>query len=400
MARRRDFVQCLKFPGKSTENPPARAASAACQAPAKRRNCRAMTGKRIGILTSGGDCAGLNPVIRAVVYRATSYGWQVVGIRNGTAGLLARPVASKELTLEDVGGDMLRRGGTILGTTNKGDPFAYPLPDGKLVDRSDEVVEGYRQLALDALIGAGGDGSLHILRKLAEKGGIPLVAIPKTIDNDLGLTEVSIGHATALSMATDALDHLQPTAASHSRVMVLEVMGRDAGHIALAAGIAGGADVILIPEIPYSFAHVSAKIERVKAEGRNFALVVVAEAVKTESGDSTLANRPGGQATYGGIGHYIAARIAEITGAETRVTVLGHIQRGGTPNARDRIMASTFGVHAVDLIAEGRFDRMVTWSDRRVGDVPILDAIRNYQAVDPHGTLARTARGLGICLGD
>jgi phosphofructokinase-like protein len=359
-----------------------------------------MTGKRIGILTSGGDCAGLNPVIRAVVYRATGYGWQVIGIHNGTAGLLARPVESRQLTLEDVSGDMLRRGGTILGTTNKGDPFAYPLPDGRLVDRSNEVIEGYRQLELDALIVAGGDGSLHILRKLAEKGGIPLVAIPKTIDNDLGLTEVSIGHASAVSTATDALDHLQPTAASHSRVMVLEVMGRDAGHIALSAGIAGGADVILIPEIPYSLAQVAAKIERLKAEGRNFALVIVAEAVKMESGETTLAHRPGGQMTYGGIGHYIAARIAQITGAETRVTVLGHIQRGGTPNARDRIMASTFGVHAVDLIGEGRFDRMVTWNARNVGDVPILDAVRNYQAVDPWGTLATTARGLGVCLGD
>ncbi len=353
--------------------------------------------QRIGILTSGGDCAGLNPAIRAVVHRAVlGYGWQVIGIRNGTAGLLARPVEWMALTPSETDIELLRRGGTILGSTNKGDPFAYPMPDGRVIDRSNEVIEGYRQLHLDALIVAGGDGSLHILRKLAQQGGIPLVAIPKTIDNDLGLTEVSIGHATALSTATNALDHLQPTAASHSRVMVLEVMGRDAGHIALSAGIAGGADVILIPEIPYSFASIAAHIEALKAGGRNFALVIVAEAVKRDPND--LAEESG--AIQGSIGHYIAARIGALTGAETRVTVLGHIQRGGTPNARDRIMASAFGVRAVDLIAEGRFDRMVAWRARNVEDVPILEAIRHYQAVDPKGALAHTARGLGICLGE
>ena len=355
---------------------------------------------RIGILTSGGDCAGLNPAIRAVVHRAHGYGWQVIGIRNGTAGLFSRPAECVKLTPEIASGEMLRRGGTILGSTNKGDPFAFPLADGRLLDRSDEVIEGYRELELGALVVAGGDGSLHILRRLAEKGGIPLVAIPKTIDNDLGLTEISVGHDTAVATATDALDHLQPTAASHSRVMVLEVMGRDAGHIALSAGVAGGADVILIPEIPYRIARVAEKIDSLKAAGRNFALVIVAEAVKTETGEPVLVRHGGGQAGYGGIGHYIAERIGDATGAETRVTVLGHIQRGGMPSARDRIIASAFGVHAVDLIAEGSFDRMVAWRERRVTDVPILDAIRHYQAVDPHGTLARAARGLGICLGD
>ncbi len=360
-----------------------------------------MAGKRIGILTSGGDCAGLNAAIRAVVLHASvRYGWQVFGIHNGTAGLMARPVECRELSPADMGSEMLRRGGTILGTTNKGDPFAYPMPDGRLVDRSDEVIAGYRELKLDGLVVAGGDGSLHILRKLAQKGSIPLIGIPKTIDDDLGLTEVSIGHATAVDTATDALDHLQPTAASHSRVMVLEVMGRDAGHIALSAGIAGGADVILIPEIPYSLAAIAAKIEALKTKGRNFALVVVAEAVKTEHGDPVVKDNPGGRAGYGGIGHYMAERIAETTGAETRVTVLGHIQRGGQPDARDRIMASAFGVRAVDLMAEGRADRMVAWRDRKVDDVPILEAIRHYKAVDPEGTLARTARGLGIYLGN
>jgi 6-phosphofructokinase 1 len=301
--------------------------------------------QRIGILTSGGDCAGLNPVIRAVVSRASALGWTVVGIRNGTAGLLARPVEAIELDRRATGSEMLRLGGTILGTTNKGDPFAFPTPTAPIPHRQ---VDGYRQLRLDALIGIGGDGSLKILRELASKGAIKLVGIPKTIDNDLGLTEVSIGFETAVQAATSALDHLTPTAASHSRVMVLEVMGRDSGHIALQAGIAGGADVILIPEIPYKLARIAAKIEDLKKEGRNFALIVVAEAVQTEDGQPLLTQHTGGQATYGGIGHYISERIAELTGAETRVTVLGHVQRGGSPEPGDRVIASAFGVHAVD----------------------------------------------------
>jgi 6-phosphofructokinase 1 len=357
--------------------------------------------KRIGLLTSGGDCAGLNAVLRAVVFRAIQgYGWEVMGIHQGTAGLLARPVDAELLDLSLFTGLLLRAGGTILGTTNRGDPFDYPLSDGGRADRSDEVIEGYRELGLDALIGIGGDGSLAILRRLAQQGGINLVGIPKTIDNDLGHTEVSIGYATAVKVATDALDQLQPTAASHSRVMVLEVMGRDAGHIALNAGIAGGADVILIPEIPYRIEHVARKVEELKEQGRNFALVVVAEAVKSESGELVTRRRPGGTVTYGGIGAYIGDRIAEATGAETRITVLGHLQRGGMPTSRDRLMASVFGVHAVDLIARGDFDRMVAWSGRRVIGVPLAEAVAAYQAVEPEGPLVHTARGLGICLGD
>ncbi len=357
--------------------------------------------RRIGILTSGGDCAGLNAVVRAVVPRATEgYGGEVMGIREGIAGLLARPVAAEPLAPSHFTGAVLRQGGTLLGSTNKGDPFDYPLPDGSRLDRADEVIEGWRSLGLDALIGVGGDGSLAILRRLAQRGGIDLVAIPKTIDNDLGLTEVSVGYATAVKIATDALDHLQPTAASHSRVMVLEVMGRDAGHIALSAGIAGGADVILIPEIPYRMSLVAAKIAALKARSRNFALVVVAEAVATEEGTPVTRAQAGGASTYGGIGHYVGRRIAESTGAETRVTVLGHVQRGAMPTARDRLMASSFGVHAVDLIAAGRFDRMVAWSDRRAIDVPIAEAVASYRAVDPGGPLVHTARGLGVCFGD
>jgi phosphofructokinase-like protein len=357
--------------------------------------------KRIGILTSGGDCAGLNAVIRAVVHRATlTYGWQVVGIREGTMGLLARPVRYDVLDLGMVSGTMMRLGGTILGTTNKGDPFAFPMADGTIRDRSAEIIGGYRELGLDALIGIGGDGSFAILRRLASQGGINLVGIPKTIDNDVGLTETAIGFDTAVAVATEALDRLQPTAASHARVMVLEVMGRDAGHIAIAAGIAGGADVILIPEIPYRIEAVANKIRQVRQQGRNFALVVVSEAVRTIEGKELQREFTDGQKRFGGIGGYIGEQIAAATGAETRVTVLGHVQRGSMPSPRDRLIASAFGVHAVDLIAAGKFDRMVAWQNRQVVDVPLEDAIADYNEVELDGALVRTARGLGICLGD
>ncbi len=356
---------------------------------------------RLGILTSGGDCAGLNAALRAVVHRAVDgYGWTVVGIEQGTRGLMDRPPSAREMDLDIFDGTLMRQGGTILGTTNKGDPFAFPMADGTLRDRSDEVIEGFRMLDLDALIGIGGDGSQTILRKLAQKGGFGLVTIPKTIDNDVAETEVAIGYDTAVQVATEALDRLQPTAASHSRVMVLEVMGRDAGHIALVSGIAGGADVILIPEIPWSIGCIARRIEKVRALGRNFALVVVAEAIRTEAGEPILQSAPGEATRYGGVGHYIGGRIAEATGAEVRVTVLGHIQRGGSPDARDRLMASAFGVHAVDLVAEGKFDRMVGWRAREVIDAAIADVIAAPRLVDLAGPVVRTARGLGICLGD
>ena len=358
-------------------------------------------GKRIGILTSGGDCAGLNAVIRAVVHRAVEgYGWRVFGIREGTRGLMRRPVDCEELMLDIFTGNIMRMGGTILGTTNRGDPFDFPMPDGSRRDRSGEIVGGYRELGLDALIVVGGDGSLAIARKLAQQGGLNLVAVPKTIDNDVGLTESSVGFGTAVDVATEALDKLQPTAASHSRVMVLEVMGRDAGHIALAAGIGGGADAILIPEIPYTLDGLARKIAGLKERDRNFGLVVVAEGVKTESGEQVTLTHAEEQLRLGGIGNYFGQRIAEITGAETRVTVLGHIQRGGTPSPRDRLFASVFGVRAVDLVAQGKFDRMVAWSNRQCIDVPLEAAIAAYQVVDPVGALAETARGLGIYIGE
>jgi 6-phosphofructokinase 1 len=354
--------------------------------------------RTLALLTSGGDCAGLNAVIRAVVHRAVEgYGWHVVGIRQGTLGLLARPVDSVELGLRISDSTLLRRGGTILGTTNKGNPFAFPGPRGRKRDRSKEVIEGFRLTGADALIGVGGDGSFAILRRLAQQGGIRLVGIPKTIDNDVGATESAVGYHTAVSVATEALDRLQPTAASHDRVMILEVMGRDAGHIALAAGIAGGADVILIPEIPYRLQAVARHIDGLRRHGRNFALVVVAESVRDPGGRHVRQRQTG---TYGGIGHQLAEALAPLTGAEIRVTVLGHVQRGGEPTWSDRLVAQAFGVHAVNLVARGSFDRMVAWQNRSVVDVPLADAIVAPQTVDPLGTLVRTARGLGISLGD
>jgi 6-phosphofructokinase 1 len=360
-----------------------------------------MAEKRIGILTSGGDCAGLNAALRAVVHRAIrGYGWRVFGIRDGSLGLMNRPLGYVEFDLSIASGEMLRQGGTILGTINKGDPFAYPMPDGSKKDRSQDFVDGFRELELDALIVIGGDGSMRILNKLCKMGCVPMVGIPKTIDNDVAHTDYAIGYVTALGVATEAIDRLAPTAASHHRVMILEVMGRDVGHIALSSGIGGGADVVLIPEIPYSLEGIAAKIEEVRNEGRNHALVVVAEGCKTECGKPVSQMQTGGEVRYGGIGQYLAAKLAPMVDAETRVTVLGHVQRGGTPNMRDRLIASAFGVHAVDLIAQGKMDRMVAWQHGSVVDVPLSEIAGITRAVDPYGTLAHTARGLGIYIGE
>lgn len=356
--------------------------------------------KRIGILTSGGDCAGLNTVIRAVVHSAVgNHGWKVLGIRQATQGLMASPPEFMPLDIHQVHA-LLTAGGTVLGTTNKGDPFAFPMADGSLRDRSAEIIDGYHQLGLDAIIGIGGDGSMAILRRLAQQGNLNLVAIPKTIDNDVGVTEHSIGFDTAVNIATEALDRLHFHAASHSRVMILEVMGRDAGHIAISAGIAGGADIIIIPEIPYKIDHICRRIQERQAQGKSYSLVIVAEAVRTEDNQPVMNTDRLGQCRLGGIGQYLADQICDRSGAETRVTVLGHIQRGGTPSPLDRLIGSAFGVAAVELIAAGNFDRMVSWQNRQVVNVPISEAIAQYRAVNPQGTLVKTARSMGICLGD
>lgn len=352
--------------------------------------------KRIGILTSGGDCAGLNAVIRAVALRAHhGHGWTTVGIERGTLGLLDRPVRARTLDPARLDAALARAGGTFLGSTNRGNPFAFPMPDGSTRDRSAEIVDGARSLDLDGLVGVGGDGSLAILRRLFVPAGIAFVGIPKTIDNDVARTERALGYGTAVAIATEALDRLHPTGLSHERVMVLEVMGRDAGHIAIAAGIAGGADVVLIPEVPWQLDRVAAHIARGRAAGRTTALVVVAEA----AGQS---DAPGatGDAPPRGVGEWLASLIAKTTGFEVRATVLGHVQRGAAPTAEDRLLAAALGTRAVDLLAEGRHDRMVAWWNRQVIDVPLDKIVGRSRAVDPLGTLVHTARGLGICLGD
>lgn len=357
--------------------------------------------KTIGVLTSGGDCAGLNAVIRAVVQRAGhAYGWRVLGIHDGTHGLLKRPLEYEELTLKLFTGNILRMGGTILGTVNKGDPFAFEMPDGRIEDRSEAFVEGCQELGISGLIGIGGDGSLAILHKLTEGKGIDFIGVPKTIDNDVPLTEFSVGFSTAVNSAVDALDSLQPTAASHDRVMILEVMGRDAGHIALNAGIAGGADVILIPEIPFSVENIAEKIASLAEVDRHHALIICAEAARTKDGESVMKTNTEGRSNYGGIGQQLSEQIAAMTGAETRITVLGHVQRGGIPCSQDRIIASAFGVRAVDLLAEGAAGRMVAWQHRQVVDLPIADVAGHTRCVDVKDTLVVTARGLGISFGD
>ncbi|MAE51511.1 MAG: 6-phosphofructokinase [Micavibrio sp.] len=356
--------------------------------------------KTIGILTSGGDCAGLNAAIRAVVFRADQLGWKVLGLETGTAGLFFTPPKVRHLKPEDFSGGVMRMGGTILGTTNNRNPFEYPMDDGSIKDRSGELIDAAKGLGIEALIGIGGDGSFEILTRLAKQGGINFVGIPKTIDNDVGLTDVSVGFDTAVAVATEALDRLQPTAASHDRVMILEVMGRDAGHIALNAGIAGGADVILIPEISYSIENIAKKINDVKAGGRNFVLMIISEAVKSPEGESREVVFHGGETRYGGIGHYLGPKIAEATGSETRVTVLGHVQRGGSPTYNDRLLASALGVKAADLVHEGKFGRMVAWKNREAVDVAIEDAIKDCHTVEPDGALVKTARALGISFGD
>jgi phosphofructokinase-like protein len=355
--------------------------------------------KRVGILTSGGDCGGLNAVIRAVVRRARDWDMEVYGIKGATQGLMSRPVEAELLDMKRVSG-ILRYGGTILGTVNKGNPFAYPLSDGETIDRSQEVIDGYHQLGLDALIGIGGDGSLAILRRLAQQGNMNLVAVPKTIDNDLGATENSIGFNTAVSVAVEALDRLTYTAISHSRVMILEVMGRDAGHIAVSAGIAGGAHVILIPEIPYDLDKVCDRLMNRALRGFNFSTMVVAEAVKTPTGEPVRYTNSLGQTLYGGIGQYLGDQISTRTNMESRVTILGHVQRGSTPSPLDRILGAAFGVAAVDLVAQNQYDRMVAWINREVISVPISEAIAQYRAVDVQGTLIRTALGLGTYIGE
>jgi len=359
--------------------------------------------KTIGILTGGGDCPGLNAVIRGVVKSAIiRHGWRVIGIEDGFEGLL-NPTLCKPLTLESVRG-ILPRGGTILGTTNRGNPFSYPVErDGVLshADRSGTVVENIRALGIDALVAVGGEGSLKIALELFKKG-VPVVGVPKTIDNDLRETDVTFGYNTALETATDALDKLHTTAESHHRVMILEVMGRYAGWIALESGIAGGADVILIPEIPFHIDRICAAVTRRSARGSRFSIIVVAEGAYPAGGDRVVAHKADERQAIerlGGIGQFVAQHIQKCLEMDVRVTVLGHLQRGGSPTTFDRALGSRFGTKAVQMVATGEFGRMACLKGRTIISVPLEDATRELKLVDPQGEIVRTAEDIGIMLG-
>lgn len=360
--------------------------------------------KRLGILTGGGDCPGLNAVIRAVAKTSFNrYGLEVVGITSGFRGM----IELEYFLLNDrhVSG-ILHRGGTILGTTNRDNPFRYPVgrENGHIVygDVSGRAIANLEEMGADVLVVVGGDGSLSIAGELYNKG-VRVVGIPKTIDNDLSATDVTFGFDTALHTATDAIDKLHTTAESHHRVMVLEVMGRNAGWIALHSGMAGGADVILIPEIPFSYESVLKKIQERQSRGKNFSIVVVAEG----------ALLPGGQHVYqqqvadnplldklGGVAAVIGREIEQRSGVETRVTVLGHLQRGGTPSPFDRNLGTRFGVKAVELALEGEFGQMVCLCGNRIMSVPLSAAVARQKLVDPAGELVGTAKAVGISFGD
>jgi 6-phosphofructokinase 1 len=359
--------------------------------------------KKIAILTGGGDAPGLNAVIRAAVKTAISqYDCAVLGIEHGYDGFLDQK-GMYPLTMDSVRG-ILPRGGTILGAANRGNPFAREVVrDGKVVieDVSDLVVEKIKALNLDAVIVVGGDGTLKIGIELYEKG-VPIIGVPKTIDNDVGGTEITFGFDTALNIATEAIDRLHTTAESHHRVMVLELMGRDAGFISLHAGVAGGADVILIPEIPFRYEKVNAKVMERVASGRYFSIVVVSEGACAVDGEQVF--RSEGDAIFvprlGGISYEVGRQIELGCGVETRVTVLGHIQRGGTPSAFDRWLATRYGAGAVRLAAAGAFGKMVSLQDAKIVDVALKDALKEPKRVDPAGDAVLTARGVGISFGD
>ena len=363
--------------------------------------------KKIAITTGGGDAPGLNAVIRSVVLSGINRGWECWGIRDGYNGLLF-PSNYNEggvmpLTRDTVRG-VTHLGGTILGTTNRINPLKCPVrgPDGEIheVDRTDDLIEAFRWHGFDALISVGGDGSLTISNILSKKG-IRVIGVPKTIDNDLDGTDVTFGFDTAVSFCTDCLDRLHSTAASHRRVFVVEVMGRYAGWIALASGVSGSADVILIPEIPYSIEKVAEKIRDRERRGASFSIVVVAEGAKAIGGDLCVKDKEVGRAErLGGIGDQVASEIQLITGKETRVVVLGHLLRGGSPTTFDRLIALRFGAAAVRALAEGQSGIMVALDPPNVKYIPLEDATKRMKAVPLDCDTIHTARDLGICFGD
>ena len=358
---------------------------------------------RLGISTGGGDAPGLNAVIRSAVLSAVNRNWEVLGIKRGFAGLLGDDDVVS-LTRESVRG-IAHMGGTILRTTNRGNPFSYPRkkPDGTYeeIDRSDELITNARQLGIDAIITIGGDGSLGIAEKLSAKG-MRMVGVPKTIDNDVAGTITTFGFDTAVNTALEAIDKLHTTAESHDRVIVIEVMGRHAGFIALHAGLAGTADVILIPEIPYDLDKVAQKIIARDRAGRGFSIVVVAEGAVPIGGEESILgpSLPGQDRRVGGIAGRIAYALQHMTGKETRSLVLGHMQRGGQPTGYDRLLSTRFGAAAVRAGEEGKWGHMVALQSPHIVTIPIKDVLKEVKRVDPSHDVVRTARETGISFGD
>ncbi len=356
--------------------------------------------KRIGVMTGGGDAPGLNAVIRAVVKSAFNAGIETIGLEDSFDGLIETN-RCRPLTLKSVTG-ILRIGGTILGTTNRGNPFAYPVftSDGTQ-DYSQRCIDMFHTLGLDALVVIGGDGTLTIANQFYERG-IPIVGVPKTIDNDIAGTLGCFGFDSAVVFATDAIDRLHTTAEAHHRIMTVEVMGRYAGWIALYAGLAGGADVILIPEIPFDIELVAAHIRAREQWGARFDIVVVAEGARPRGGGVSLVEeaRPGYAERLGGIGNQVAHALERLTGKETRNVVLGHLQRGGAPTASDRIMATRLGGRAVELLLAGDFGKMVAWRPPDIVAVPILEVVGKQRLVPLDGDVVRTARAIGVSFGD
>ncbi len=359
-----------------------------------------MAKPRIGVLTSGGDCPGLNAVLRGVVLAAEKLGWEVIGFRDGFEGLLppAHYIVLDQKTTEGI----MSLGGTIIGTTNRGH-FIAKVGAGDRATVSAEVIEQSRnvlkELGIEALIIVGGDGSMTTALQLQE-AGINCIGVPKTIDNDLEATAMTFGFDSAVATVMDALDRLHTTASSHKRVMVVEVMGRHAGWIALHGGIAGGADIILVPEIPFDYDKIASAIKKRDAEDHLSTLVVVAEGARAKDGQQVKREMEDGEFRLGGIGEIVAREIAVRTGKETRACVLGHLQRGGAPTTLDRILGTRFGVKAVQLIKDQQFGSMVSYQNYQVKHVPIADAVNRLRLVPPDGEMVQTARDVKISFGD
>lgn len=360
--------------------------------------------KKVVISTGGGDAPGLNAVIYAVVHSCNRRGWEVYGSKSGYSGFLDMDDMI-QLNLRRVEG-IYSMGGTILGSTNKGNPFAKPIlnlaGEVQVVDVSDKIMNNFRRMGFDCHIAIGGDGSLRLAQRFAEKG-MPVIGVPKTIDNDLEATDRTFGFDTAVSTATNALDKLHSTAKSHDRVMVVEVMGRESGWIALYSGISGGADIILLPEIPFDMDKVCAKIADNELHDKNYSIVVVAEGA-VEKGGQVFAKGDGElgreEKILGGIGEWVAQQIHKETEKDTRSLVLGHLQRGGSPTNFDRLLALRFGTAAVRMVEQGVFGHMVALENSKMEAVPIAEAVKSRKKVDLQSDKVLTARNIGICLGD